>query len=105
MAALLELGAGFNPEFTGRENVYMNAAVLGLTKTEIDARFDTIAAFADIGEFIEQPAKTYSSGMLVRLAFAVAIHVDPEILIVDEVLAVILRHVTKGNYVNNDYII
>jgi len=88
VAALLELGAGFNPEFTGRENVYLNAAVLGLTKTEIDARFDTIAAFADIGEFIEQPTKTYSSGMLVRLAFAVAIHVDPEILIVDEALSV-----------------
>lgn len=88
VAALLELGAGFNPEFTGRENVYMNAAVLGLTKTEIDERFETIAAFADIGEFIEQPTKTYSSGMMVRLAFSVAIHVDPEILIVDEALSV-----------------
>jgi len=88
IAALLELGSGFNPEFTGRENVYMNASVLGLTKKEIDARFDDIADFADIGEFIEQPVKTYSSGMLVRLAFAVAINVDPEILIVDEALSV-----------------
>ena len=88
VAALLELGSGFNPEFTGRENVYMNAAVLGLSNEEIDARFDDIAAFADIGEFIEQPVKTYSSGMFVRLAFAVAINVDPEILIVDEALSV-----------------
>jgi lipopolysaccharide transport system ATP-binding protein len=88
IAALLELGSGFNPEFTGRENVYMNAAVLGLTVPEIDARFDEIVAFADIGDFIEQPVKTYSSGMMVRLAFAVAINVDPEILIVDEALSV-----------------
>jgi len=88
IAALLELGSGFNPDFTGRENVYMNASVLGLNKDEIDARFDEIAAFADIGEFIEQPIKTYSSGMMVRLAFAVAINVDPEILIVDEALSV-----------------
>ncbi|WP_018085578.1 ABC transporter ATP-binding protein [Desulfurispora thermophila] len=88
VAALLELGSGFNPEFTGRENVYMNGAVLGLSKEEIDARFDDIAAFADIGEFIDQPVKTYSSGMYVRLAFAVVINVDPEILIVDEALSV-----------------
>jgi len=88
IAALLELGSGFNPEFTGRENVYMNAAVLGLSKHEIDARFDDIATFADIGQFLEQPVKTYSSGMVVRLAFAVAINVDPEILIVDEALSV-----------------
>ena len=88
IAALLELGSGFNPEFTGRENVYMNAAVLGLGKEEIDSRFDDIAAFADIGEFIEQPVKTYSSGMTVRLAFSVAANVAPEILIVDEALAV-----------------
>lgn len=88
VAALLELGAGFNLDFTGRENVYLNGAVLGLTRDEIDERFDAIAAFADIGEFIDQPVKTYSSGMVVRLGFAVAIHVDPEILIVDEALAV-----------------
>jgi lipopolysaccharide transport system ATP-binding protein len=88
IAALLELGSGFSPDFTGRENVYMNAAVLGLTKDEIDARFDDIAAFADIGDFINQPVKTYSSGMLVRLAFAVQVCVEPDILIVDEALAV-----------------
>ncbi|MBC7193998.1 ABC transporter ATP-binding protein [Marinobacter sp.] len=88
VSALLELGSGFNPEFTGRENVYMNGAVLGLSKEEIDARFDDIAAFADIGEFINQPVKMYSSGMVVRLSFAVAINVDPEILIVDEALSV-----------------
>jgi len=88
IAALLELGSGFNPDFTGRENVYMNASILGLSKDEIDARFDEIAAFADIGEFIEQPVKTYSSGMMVRLAFAVQAQVDPNILIVDEALAV-----------------
>ena len=88
IAALLELGSGFNPEFTGRENVYMNAAVLGLSKDEIDSRYDEIAMFADIGDFIEQPVKTYSSGMVVRLAFAVASCVDPEILVVDEALAV-----------------
>lgn len=88
VAALLELGSGFNPEFTGRENVYMNGAVLGLSEAEVSARFADIAAFADIGDFIEQPVKTYSSGMLVRLAFAVAINVDPQILIVDEALSV-----------------
>lgn len=88
VAALLELGAGFNPEFTGKENVYMNASVLGLCKDEIDTRFNSIVAFADIGEFINQPVKTYSSGMFVRLAFAVAIHVEPNILIVDEALSV-----------------
>jgi lipopolysaccharide transport system ATP-binding protein len=88
IAALLELGAGFNPEFTGRENVHMNAAVLGLRTDEIDRRFNDIVAFADIGDFIEQPVKTYSSGMMVRLAFAVAINVEPQILIIDEALAV-----------------
>ena len=88
IAALLELGSGFNPEFTGRENVYLNAAVLGLSKEEVDARFDQITAFADIGQFIEQPVKTYSSGMMLRLAFAVIAHVDADILIVDEALSV-----------------
>lgn len=88
VAALLELGAGFNPEFTGRENVYMNAAIMGLSTAEIDSRYDEIAAFANIGSFIEQPVKTYSSGMYVRLAFATAINVLPDILVVDEALAV-----------------
>ena len=88
IAALLELGSGFNPEFTGRENVYMNASVLGLSNQEIDARFDDITTFADIGQFIEQPVKTYSSGMMVRLAFAVIAHVDADILVVDEALSV-----------------
>lgn len=88
IAALLELGSGFNPEFSGRENVYMNAAVLGLTRAETEARFVDIESFAEIGAFIDQPVKTYSSGMLVRLAFAVAIHVDAQILIIDEALAV-----------------
>ena len=88
IAALLELGSGFNPEFTGRENVFMNARVLGLSQKEIDARFDDILAFADIGDFIERPVKTYSSGMMLRLAFAVQASVDPDILVVDEALAV-----------------
>lgn len=88
IAALLELGSGFNPEFSGRENVYLNGAILGLSKEETDLRFDDIAGFADIGEFIDQPVKMYSSGMIVRLAFAVQAMVDPDILIVDEALAV-----------------
>lgn len=88
IAALLELGSGFNPDFTGRENVYLNALVLGLTKDEIDARFEDIVSFADIGDFIDQPTKTYSSGMMVRLAFAVIAHVEADILIIDEALAV-----------------
>lgn len=88
IAALLELGSGFNPEFTGRENIYMNGAVLGLSKKEVDEKLDDILNFADIGDFVEQPTKTYSSGMLVRLAFAVQVCVEPEILIVDEALAV-----------------
>ncbi|MCS6951461.1 MAG: ABC transporter ATP-binding protein [Bryobacterales bacterium] len=88
VSALLELGSGFNPEFTGRENVYLNAAILGFSRKEIDRRYRDIEEFAEIGDFINQPVKTYSSGMVVRLAFAVAIHVDPEILLVDEALAV-----------------
>jgi lipopolysaccharide transport system ATP-binding protein len=88
IAALLELGSGFNPEFTGRENVYMSAAILGLSHEEVNERFDGIAAFADIGQFLEQPVKTYSSGMFVRLAFAVNVMSTPEIMIVDEALAV-----------------
>lgn len=88
LAALLELGAGFNPEFTGRENVYLNGSLLGFTRPELHARLPSIENFAEIGSFLDQPVKTYSSGMLVRLAFAVAVHVDPEILIVDEALAV-----------------
>jgi lipopolysaccharide transport system ATP-binding protein len=88
VAALLELGSGFNPDFSGRENVYLNGSVLGLSREEIEERFDDITAFADIGDFIDQPVKTYSSGMMVRLAFAVAINADPEILVVDEALSV-----------------
>jgi ABC-type polysaccharide/polyol phosphate transport system ATPase subunit len=88
VSALLELGSGFNPEFTGRDNVYMNGAIVGFSSQEIDRRYKEIEDFAEIGEFIDQPVKTYSSGMVVRLAFAVAIHVDPEILLVDEALAV-----------------
>jgi lipopolysaccharide transport system ATP-binding protein len=88
VAALLELGAGFNPEFSGRENVYLNGEILGLSRKELDDAFPRIEAFAEIGQFIDRPVKEYSSGMYVRLAFSTAIHVDPEVLIVDEALAV-----------------
>lgn len=88
VAALLELGSGFNPEFTGRENVYMSAAIYGLSKEQVEDRFPSIEAFADIGEHIDQPVKNYSSGMYVRLAFAVIAHVDADILVIDEALAV-----------------
>ena len=88
VAALLELGAGFDPELTGRENVYLNAALLGFRRAEVDARFESIAAFADIGHFLDHPVKTYSTGMFVRLAFAVAVSIEPDVLLIDEALAV-----------------
>ncbi len=88
ISALLELGSGFNPEFTGRDNVYMNGAIVGFSSRDMDAKYPAIQQFAEIGDFINQPVKTYSSGMVVRLAFAVAIHVDPEVLLVDEALSV-----------------
>lgn len=88
VAALLELGAGFSPDFSGLENVYMNAAILGLSRAEVDARLDDILAFADIGDFIRQPVKTYSSGMFMRLAFSVATSMEPDILVIDEALSV-----------------
>ena len=88
ISALLELGAGFNMEYTGVENIYLNGTMMGFSEKEIEERMDSILSFADIGEFVHQPVKTYSSGMFVRLAFAVAINIDPEILIVDEALSV-----------------
>ncbi|MBV9494958.1 MAG: ABC transporter ATP-binding protein, partial [Acidobacteria bacterium] len=88
VAALIELGAGFHPEITGRENIYINGIMLGLTRKEIDQRFDRIVEFSGIAEFLDQPVKTYSSGMYVRLGFAVAVHVDPDVLLIDEVLSV-----------------
>ena len=88
ISALLELGAGFNMEYSGIENVYLNGTMMGFSREEIDARLQDILDFADIGDFVYQPVKSYSSGMFVRLAFAVAINIDPEILIVDEALSV-----------------
>jgi lipopolysaccharide transport system ATP-binding protein len=88
VASLLEVGTGFHPELTGRENIFLNGAILGMTRAEVRAKFDEIVAFAEIDQFIDTPVKRYSSGMYVRLAFAVAAHLEPEILIVDEVLAV-----------------
>ena len=88
IGALLELGSGFNPEFTGRENIYLNAKILGLSKSEVDKKYDQITSFSGIGDFVNQPVRTYSSGMVVRLAFSVIAHTDPDILIIDEALAV-----------------
>ena len=88
VGALIEVGAGFHPDLTGRENVYLNGAIMGMRRREIDSKFDQIAAFAEVGDFIDTPLKYYSSGMMVRLGFSVAAHIDPEILLVDEVLAV-----------------
>ena len=88
VAALIELGAGFHPEITGRENIYINGIMLGLTRREIEQRFDKIVEFSGIRDFLDQPVKTYSSGMYVRLGFAVAVHVDPDVLLIDEVLSV-----------------
>ena len=88
VAALLELGSGFSPDFTGEENVYLNASLFGLSKPEIDSKFNSIVKFSEIEDFINQPVRTYSSGMLLRLAFAVVAHVDADILIIDEALSV-----------------
>ena len=88
VASLLEVGTGFHPELTGRENIYLNGAILGMSRTEIKSKFDEIVAFAEVEQFLDTPVKRYSSGMYVRLAFSVAAHLDPEILIIDEVLAV-----------------
>jgi len=92
LTSLLELGAGFHPDFTGRENIYFNASIFGLTRKEIDARIDDIIEFSELGEFIDNPIRTYSSGMYMRLAFSVAINVDAEILLIDEILAVGDQH-------------
>ena len=85
---MLELGAGFHPDYTGRENVYLNGSIYGLTRAQIDERFDEIVAFAEIPDFVDAPVRTYSSGMYMRLAFAIASHVNPDVLLLDEVLAV-----------------
>ena len=92
LTSLLELGAGFHPDFTGRENIYFNASIFGLTKKEIDSRLDSIIKFSELEEFIDNPVRTYSSGMYMRLAFSVAINVDAEILLIDEILAVGDQH-------------
>ena len=98
LTSLLELGAGFHPDFTGRENIYFNAAVFGLTKKEIDKRLNDIIKFSELGEFIDSPVRTYSSGMYMRLAFSVAINVDADILLIDEILAVGDQHFQEKCY-------
>ena len=92
LTSLLELGAGFHPDFTGRENIYFNASIFGLTAAEIDKRIDTIIEFSELGDYIDSPVRTYSSGMYMRLAFSIAINVDAEILLIDEILAVGDQH-------------
>ena len=98
LTSLLELGAGFHMDFSGRENIYFNAAIFGLTKEDIDSRLDTIIEFSELGEFIDNPVRTYSSGMYMRLAFSVAINVDAEILLIDEILAVGDQHFQEKCY-------
>ena len=95
LVSLLELGAGFHPDFSGRENIYFNASIFGLSKKEIDERLDDIIAFSELGEYIDNPVRTYSSGMYMRLAFSIAINVDAEILLIDEILAVGDQHFQK----------
>ena len=98
LTSLLELGAGFHPDFTGRENIYFNAAIFGLTKQEIEKRLEDIISFAELGDFIDNPVRTYSSGMYMRLAFSIAINVDAEILLIDEILAVGDQHFQEKCY-------
>ena len=98
LTSLLELGAGFHPDFSGRENIYFNASIFGLTKKEIDARLHDIIEFSELGEFIDNPVRTYSSGMYMRLAFSVAINVDAEILLIDEILSVGDQHFQEKCY-------
>jgi lipopolysaccharide transport system ATP-binding protein len=97
VGSLLEVGTGFHPELTGRENIYLSGAILGMQRTDIVRKFDEIVAFAEVEKFVDTPVKHYSSGMYVRLAFAVAAHLEPEILIVDEVLAVAARQAVAGS--------
>lgn len=98
LTSLLELGAGFHPDFSGRENIYFNAAIFGLTRKEIDSRIDKIIEFSELGDYIDNPVRTYSSGMYMRLAFSVAINVDAEILLVDEILSVGDQHFQEKCY-------